>query len=79
MVETALDKTVDVAFNRVVMRVLSDGAPDVERNQVVLQESDQTPHYAITLENNGSGASRSHEKVKSALAQFMERIGIRRF
>jgi esterase/lipase len=79
MVETALDKTVDVAFNRIVMQVLSDGAPSVERNQVVLQESDQTPHNAITLENNGSGASRSHEKVKSALAQFLERIGIHRF
>lgn len=79
MIETAMDKTIDVAFNRIVMRVLTEGAPSVVRTQVVLSESDQTPHNAITLENNGSGSARSHEKVKSALGQFLDRAGLRHF
>lgn len=77
MIETALDKTVDAAFNRVLMRVLSEGESSVARMQMKLPQSDQTPHNAITLQDNGSGAARSYEKVQATLDLFLERAGLR--
>lgn len=72
MIDTALEKTIDSTFNRIVMRELAAGDLSVARNHIVLPEADQTPHHTITLENNGSGAARSFEKVKATLDQFLD-------
>jgi pimeloyl-ACP methyl ester carboxylesterase len=72
MINTALDKTIDPAFNRVVMQVLSEGnRSDAKRRHLLLPETDQTLHSAITLRANTNGSEQSFTKIQESLHEFL--------